>query len=284
MPDTPLSLQGDGSIRASLNAAAAQLAAVSPTARLDTELLMAHALGITRDRMLLDGLDRDAPVQFSALLARRLAHEPVAYITGERDFWTITLHVAPGVLIPRADSETLIEAAVDHFRVRPPTCILDLGTGSGALLLAALSQWQDAHGLGVDASERALEIAELNAHSLSLDERARFKLGDWAEGLDGQFDLILCNPPYVESDAQLSREVADFEPASALFAGAEGLDDYRRLAPQIARLLAPAGCACIEIGKDQATSAGALFAAQGLSVIVRKDLAGHDRCLIITQK
>jgi release factor glutamine methyltransferase len=284
MPDSPFSLQGDRSIRASLNAAAAQLAAVSPTARLDAELLMAHALGTSRDRMLLDGLDRETPDQFATLLVRRLAHEPVAYITGERDFWTITLHVAPGVLIPRPDSETLIEVAVDHFRDSPPGRILDLGTGSGALLLAALSQWPEAHGLGVDASERALDIAELNAHDLELEERARFKIGNWAEGLDGQFDLILCNPPYVETDAALPREVADFEPASALFAGTEGLDDYRRLAPQIARLLAPSGCACFEIGKNQATSAGALFEAQGLSVAVRADLAGHDRCLIIKQK
>ena len=126
-------------------------ASVSDTPRLDAELLMAHALGVSREAMLLDALDTPAPADFEEFLIRRLAHEPVAYITGTRDFWTISLKIAPGVLIPRPDSETLIEAAVEHFGAASPQTILDLGTGSGALLLAALAQWPRATGLGIDA-------------------------------------------------------------------------------------------------------------------------------------
>ncbi|HYE29688.1 MAG TPA: peptide chain release factor N(5)-glutamine methyltransferase, partial [Allosphingosinicella sp.] len=127
----------------------------------------------------------------------------------------------------------------------------------------------------------ALEFAELNAIDLELEGRARFRVGDWARGLDGQFDLILCNPPYVEQGADLPREVADWEPDAALYAGPDGLDAYRRLAPEVPRLLAPDGVACFEIGAGQAEAAGALFEAEGLHVSLRKDLGGRDRCLIL---
>src|SRR5690349_16108760 len=139
-------------VREALAEAAARLAAVSETARLDAELLMAHALGVVRETLLLHHLDDAAPAAFDALVARRLAHEPVAYLTGRRAFWTIELEVGPGVLIPRPDSETLIEAAIAHFGERGPQRILDLGTGPGTLLLAALGQWPAATGLGIDAS------------------------------------------------------------------------------------------------------------------------------------
>lgn len=237
-------------VRRALSDAAQRLSGVSKSARLDAELLMAHALGISREALLLARLGDVAPADFAGLLARRLASEPVAYITGMRDFWTIALAVTPAVLIPRADSETLMEAAVAHFGDSGPKRVLDLGTGSGALLLAALSQWPGATGLGVDASEAALGVARANAQRLGLGERARFVLGDWGAGLDGLFDLILCNPPYVESGASLFSEVADYEPDSALFAGADGLDDYRRLMPQLARLMAPAAIVALEIGAD----------------------------------
>jgi release factor glutamine methyltransferase len=236
-------------------------------------------LGITRDRLILDPPEH-VPAGFAALIERRLAHEPLAYITGTRDFWTITLAVGPGVLIPRPDSETLIEAALEHFNAASPATILDLGTGPGTLLLAALYEFQNAQGLGVDASAVALDYARRNADALCLSRQASFEQGDWGEGLTGCYDLILCNPPYVESDAALSPEVMN-EPHSALFAGPEGLDDYRSLAPQIARLLAPGGCACVEIGYTQAEAVSALFAAQGLSVAVKRDLGGRDRCLMV---
>lgn len=269
------------SIRAALTAAAAQFD-FSPTPRLDAELLMAHALGATREALLLKHLGDPAPDSFASLAERRAAHEPVAYITGTRAFWTIQLSVGHGVLIPRADSETLIEAAVGHFGERAPRRILDLGTGPGTLLLAALVQWPEAHGLGVDADERALDYAALNAGDLGLRERARFQLGDWATGIDDAFDLILANPPYVAGDEALPREVRNFEPGAALFAGDEGLDDYRLIAPALPRLLAPGGVACVEIGAAQGESAAALFRAQGLHVTLRQDLGGRDRCLVVT--
>lgn len=268
-------------VRAALARAAADLAATSETARLDAELLMAHALGVEREAMLLGRLDDPVPVGFAPLVARRAGHEPVAYIIGYRDFWTIRLAVAPGVLIPRPDSETLIEAAVAHFGRPGPARILDLGVGSGALLCAALAEWPQATGLGIDASAAAAAIAQGNAERLGLAERAAIRLGDWGAGIDECFDLILCNPPYVERDAGLAPDVARFEPASALFAGADGLDDYRRLAPQIGRLLAPGGLAAIEIGADQADSVLALVAEAGLVGSVRADLAGRNRVILV---
>jgi release factor glutamine methyltransferase len=221
------------------------------------------------------------PESFEPLLSRRLAGEPIAYITGRRAFWTIELEVGPGVLIPRPESETLIEAAVDHFGNEGPKTVLDLGTGPGTLLLAALYQWQDARGVGVDRSDRALAIAACNAERLGLNGRASFRLSDWGNGLASEFDLVLCNPPYVEEAAPLARDILDWEPREALFAGAEGLDDYIRLSPQLPRLISEAGIACVEIGAGQEPSVRALFEAQGLSVSSRRDLAGHVRCLIL---
>lgn len=267
--------------RAALTAAAKRFT-FSATPRLDAELLLAHALGITRERLLLTLEDWSVPAAFDALVERRAAHEPVAYLTGTRAFWTIDLHVAPGVLVPRADSETLIEAAVAHFAGSSgPRRVLDLGTGSGALLLAALDEWPDASGVGVDASAAALTIARDNAERLSMADRAQMIAGGW-HGTGAAFDLVLCNPPYIEADAALPAEVRDWEPASALFAGADGLDDYRRLAPLLPAQIAPGGVACIEIGSQQGERAAALFRAVGLGVALRRDLAGLDRCLVVT--
>ena len=244
---------------------------------------MAQALGVERETLLLSHLDGEAPDSFEPLVRRREAGEPIAYITGRRAFWTIELDVAPGVLIPRPDSETLIEAAVEHFGKAAPRAVLDLGTGPGTLLLAALDQWPEARGLGVDRSEAALAIARRNADRLGLGDRARFMLGDWAEGLDDRFDLILCNPPYIEEGAQLPRDVSEWEPAEALFAGRDGLDDYRRLAPQVKPLLADGGIACLEIGATQAPAVSALFEEQGLTVSLRRDLGGRRRCLVLAR-
>jgi release factor glutamine methyltransferase len=269
-------------IARALSRATQQLSSTSDTPRLDAELLMAAALGVGRDRLILDNPRGEAPPAFFDFVERRRAGEPVAYITGHRAFWTVDLEVGPGALVPRPDSETLIAAAVEHFSGRQgPARILDLGTGPGTLLLAALDEWPDATGVGIDASDAALSYARRNAERLGMAKRADFRIGDWAEGIGERFDLILCNPPYVAAAADTGPGVADYEPAEALFAGPEGLDDYRRLAPEIGRLLSPGGLAAIEIGFDQAESAAELFRQQGLSPAIALDLGDRPRALLI---
>lgn len=266
-----------------LRTASDRLRAVSATPRLDAELLASHALGIDRQALILRLPDLAPPEGLDALLARRLAHEPVAQIIGTRDFWTLNLKVTRDVLVPRPDSETLIEVALAHFEGRAgPRTVLDLGTGSGALLLAALDQWPGAQGLGIDISQAALAVARDNAALCGLADRADFITGDWGAGLDRRFDLILCNPPYIRDDAMLPPDVAHHEPALALFGGPDGLAAYRRLANETAALLAPGGVALFEIGFDQGESAAALFRVAGLAVALRRDLAGNPRCLIVT--
>lgn len=267
-------------VRKAIAAAAARIPSATP--RLDAELLMAHALGVTREAVILRHLDDRTPAAFAALVERRVAHEPVAYITGTRAFWTIDLHVAPGVLIPRADSETLLEAAVAHFGGRSPARILDFGTGPGTLLLAALDQWPGATGLGIDRSPEALAQARSNAERLGLAPRAAFRPGDWADGVDERFDLVLANPPYVATGASLPPEVSGYEPAGALYAGSDGLDAYRELIHQLPRLLSAGGAAAVEIGSTQAAAVGALARTAGLNVDVRQDLGNRDRCLLLT--
>ncbi|MFN3515986.1 MAG: peptide chain release factor N(5)-glutamine methyltransferase [Novosphingobium sp.] len=269
-------------VNEAIRAAALQLAATSDTARLDAELLAAHLLGVSRSEMLLRHMRDPAPPGLAALTLRRLAHEPVAYITGRQDFYGLPLIVSPAVLIPRADSEVLVEAAL---AARPDARrVLDCGTGSGALLLAVLAYLPAASGVGIDCSEDALAIARRNAAALGLAPQAEWRLADWhapgwADGLGGPFDLILANPPYVEADAVLDRSVRDHEPAGALFAGPEGLDDYRVLVPQLPGLLAPGGVALVEIGYQQAEAVGALAAAAGLEWTLQRDLAGRARAL-----
>lgn len=268
-------------LRDALGRAAERLAPISDTPRLEAELIMAQALGVEREAMLLSGLDAETPDAFEPLLQRREKGEPVAYITGRRAFWTIDLEVGPGVLIPRPDSETLLDAALDHFGEEGPRSILDLGTGPGTLLLAALDQWPEATGLGIDASEAALAFASRNAQRLGLAGRATFQQGNWAEGIGQRFDLLLCNPPYVEEGASLPRDVTEWEPHEALFAGADGLAAYRLLAPALAPLLTENGVACIEIGAGQAEAVSALFTSAGLAVSLRNDLGGRPRCIVV---
>ena len=269
-------------ISRALSRATEQLGKTSDTPRLDAELLMAAALTISRDRLLLQNPNGQAPEAFFEFIERRGKGEPVAYITGQRAFWTIDLAVGPGVLVPRPDSETLIAAAVEYFAGSAgPQRVLDLGTGPGTLLLAALDEWPRAIGLGIDSSEAALYYAQRNAARLGLADRATFRLGNWAEGVAATFDLILCNPPYVAEDDHTGSGVREYEPHEALFAGPEGLDDYRRLAPQLGRLLAPGGLAAIEIGFDQAESAAALFETEGLHPSLALDLGNRPRALLI---
>ncbi len=272
-------------VAATIRAATDRLAATSDTARLDAELLMAHALGLSRSDMLLRAMRDTAPPDFARMIERRAAHEPVAYIVGRQEFYGLQLAVTPAVLIPRGDSETLIEAAREVLSDHPPQRILDLGTGSGALLLAALSLWPVAQAIGIDASPEAAQVAGANASALMPGADCRVLVADWrAEGGLGElgrFDLILCNPPYIEDAAMLDPDVRDHEPPSALFAGPEGLDDYRVLIPQLPALLAPGGIAVFEIGHRQAESVGAIARESGLDPMLRRDLAGRPRALIL---
>lgn len=266
-----------------IRAAAERLAATSDTARLDAELLMAHLQGVTRSELLLYRLRDPAPPGFNALIERRAGHEPVAYITGRQEFYGLPLIVSPAVLIPRGDSETLVEAALE---AKPDALrLLDLGTGSGALLLALLAHLGQAEGIGVDRSAAALAVARANAEALGLSPRARFAAGDWhaqgwTDGL-GTFDLVVCNPPYVEADAALDRQVAEYEPATALFAGPEGLDDYRVLIPQLRGLMNPGARAILEIGANQGDAVSALAVAAGFTAELRRDLGGRARALVL---
>lgn len=263
--------------------AARQLDDSSDTARLDSELLMAEALNIDRDKLILSPPNRQVPDRFWQMVERRKAGEPIAYITGRRAFWNIELHVGPGVLVPRPDSEVLIASAIEHFEGTPgPKRILDLGTGPGTLLLAALDIWPEATGLGIDVSRHAMSYAAANARRLGFEPRVKFKLGNWTQGVSETFDLILCNPPYVAEGAALGAGVREFEPDEALFAGVEGLDAYRQLAPELPRLLNQGGLAAVEIGHDQAAAVSPLFAREDLSVRVAQDLANRDRALLLT--
>jgi release factor glutamine methyltransferase len=263
--------------------AACQLSKTSDTARLDAELLMAEALHIDRDRLLLNPPDREPPKRFWTMVKRRSKGEPIAYITGRRAFWNIELHVGPGVLIPRPDSEVLIASALEHFGgTAGPNRILDLGTGPGTLLLAALDLWPEATGIGIDSSRRALSYAAANSRRLGFEKRAKLKVGDWAEGVDEKFDLILCNPPYVAENEPLGAGVAEFEPEEALFAGPEGLESIRRLAPEIPRLMSAGGLAVVEIGAAQGNEALGLLERDGLTGRIALDLAGRDRAVLLT--
>jgi release factor glutamine methyltransferase len=266
-----------------IRAATERLTPASDTARLDAELLMAHLFGVTRSELLLRHMRDPAPPGFPALVERRAGHEPVAYITGRQEFYGLPLHVTPATLIPRGDSETLVEAAL---AAKPDAArVLDLGTGSGALLLAVLAHCREGQGVGIDRSPEALAVAARNAEQLGLRPQATLREGDWntpdwANGL-GTFDLVLCNPPYVESAAVLAPQVADFEPASALFAGPEGLDDYRVLVPQLRSLMKPDAVAILEIGANQADAVTAIAAKAGFSVTRRRDLAGRARAILL---
>lgn len=282
MTERPTFAGGAESLRTATNL----LTGVSDTPRLDAELLMAHALGVERQDVLLDPARYDVPELYGHLIARRMGHEPIAYIVGYRDFWTLRIEVGPGVLIPRPDSETLVEACLDVARERGagwPSRVLDLGTGPGTLLLAVLSEFPDAAGIGIDTSEFALAFARDNAEALGMADRAAFQAGDWGQGIDGPFDLILCNPPYIGTDEPLMPDVAEHEPAGALFAGVDGLDDYRRIIPDLPRLLAPGGVAILEIGAAQHMLVRELAETAGFAVTSRQDLGGRDRVLLLTR-
>jgi release factor glutamine methyltransferase len=256
--------------------------------RQEARLLLSHAMGCRPEDLLRDPrapVPPEAADSFGAMLRRRLAREPMALILGHAGFWTLDLLVSPATLIPRADTESLIEAALDAFPDRTAVRrVLDLGTGTGALLLAALAEFPDALGVGVDLIPEAAALARKNALQTGLGTRALLLAGRWGSALSACFDLVLCNPPYIESAAiaGLMPEVARHEPASALDGGADGLDAYREVLDGLPALLAPGGVAVLELGQGQRAAVSALAHARGFGVhACREDLGGVERALVV---
>jgi release factor glutamine methyltransferase len=259
------------------------------SAETDARLLMAHALGIDRAELIANGerrLTADETKAIEALGARRLKREPVARIFSAKEFWSLRLQIGPAVLVPRPETETVIEAALAALarsglqmgKLR----LLDIGTGSGAMLLALLSELPNATGVGTDISAAALAVARANAERNGLAPRCTFIACDIAASVQGPFDLIVSNPPYVARGdiASLAPEVRDYDPALALDGGADGLDGYRAIAAEARRVLAPGGRLIVELGAGQEPAVHALFTKAGLTVVaVHTDLAGIPRAL-----
>jgi release factor glutamine methyltransferase len=253
--------------------------------RAEARRLLEAAAGVGRERLLAAPeapLPPEAAAAFARAVDRRAAREPFAYVVGRREFHGRDFAVGPGVLVPRPETETLVEAALAAFPDRTaPLRVLDMGVGSGCLLLTVLSLYPNARGTGTDLSPAALATAAANARALGVADRASLVAASWGDGLEPAFDLVLANPPYVataEIEA-LEPEVAAHEPRLALDGGPDGLDAYRALTPGLLRLLAPEGAAFLEIGRGQDAPLAAWFAARGLAVAFRRDLAGIVRCL-----
>lgn len=253
--------------------------------RLDARILLARAMKISREQLIV--ADRrpsaEEAAEFQAMIDRRAVREPLAYITGHKEFWSLDFQVGPGVLIPRPDTETLIEAALALFPDRrAPLTIADLGTGSGALLIAALKEFPEARGFGFERSPDALRYARSSLETHGLRARAEILAADWSAAPEAGFDLILSNPPYIptsEIDA-LDPEVRLHEPRAALDGGADGLDSYRSLARILPRLLRPGGTALLELGQGQFAAAEPLFRDLETHPPV-PDLAGILRVLVL---
>jgi release factor glutamine methyltransferase len=267
--------------RTLLNEAAARLSEAGiESARRDARILLAYAMGISPDTLATSNTEVRNENLFLQLIGRRVAREPVAYITGEREFWSLSFAVGPGALIPRPETELLIEQLLAAFPKEAELDILDLGTGSGCLIIAALTEFPRAYGTAVDSSPAALRWAKQNAESLGVLNRLDFKQADWLD--EGQFDVILSNPPYIPSAdiAGLMPDVARYEPMSALDGGPDGLDAYRALAPRAATLLKPGGWLFWEFGAGQEDAVSGLLAQAGLKIIkIAPDLAGIPRCV-----
>jgi release factor glutamine methyltransferase len=255
--------------------------------RAEARLLLAHALGVSRDATLTAVPTPEQVVRFEAVIARRAAREPFAYITGHKEFWSLDFEVGPGVLVPRPDTETLIEEALRVVSDRKASLrITDLGAGSGALLAAALTELPNATGVGFEVSPLAFEYARRNIARL-VPGRAEIRLADWqAAAEEGPFDLVFSNPPYIPSAdiESLVTEVVGFEPHTALDGGRDGLDAYRALMELLPRIVAPGGHALLEIGVGQVQAMESLFKPGygGLEILrIAPDLSGVPRCVTL---
>ena len=271
-----------------LDSAALRLRAAGiESPRLEARLLLAHAAGASQAEIVAGPIvaDTGTHARFDRLVDRRIAHEPLAYILGRREFWSLDFQVGPGVLIPRPESETLVEAALRRYPERDENLkVLDLGTGSGCLLLAFLSERNNAQGVGVDISDEALAWARRNAENLGLSERARFVRDDWGRALSEVFDVVFVNPPYVKSAdiAALAPELAAHEPAMAFDGGRDGLDAYRAVAAVLLPRMDARGCAFLELGQGQAEAASKIFTKAGFLIEgTVNDLARIKRCLVM---
>ena len=276
-------------VATALGGAARRLHAVGiDSARLDSRLLLGAVLNLEPAQLIAHperALTPTESARFHDLVDRRSRRQPLAQLLGRREFWGLAFRVTPDTLDPRPDSETLVEAALACVSDRSaPLRILDLGTGTGCLLLSLLHELPQARGTGVDCSDAALAVAAANAAGLGLAGRTILRKGNWTEGLDGIFDLIVANPPYIpraEIDG-LMPEVARFEPRLALDGGADGLDAYRAIAKGTVGLLAPHTHLLVEVGDGQGDSVEAVFAAAGYRCGARHaDLRGHPRCLTL---
>jgi release factor glutamine methyltransferase len=257
------------------------------SARLDARLLVAHALGISPTAVFSHPerpLSRDDAAAVAAAAARRLRREPVSRIIGRREFWSLSFKITPDTLDPRPDSETIVEAVLERLSDRlAPLTLLDLGTGTGCLLLALLSELPRATGIGVDINPGALAAARENARALGFDGRASFVASDWGREIDGSFDVIVANPPYIPEQeiAGLDPEVAEFDPPLALAGGPDGLACYRAMTSSLVRLLARQGFAVLEIGQGQSQAVEAILQGSGLTMRqVCRDLAGCQRGIV----
>jgi release factor glutamine methyltransferase len=254
---------------------------------LDARLLVGHALGLDHAGLVAQSARRlsvGEAATLDAILARRLAHEPVARILGTKEFWSLPLRITPDVLVPRPETETVVEAALVVAERGRPLRIADLGVGSGAILLALLRELPAATGIGTDRDARALGVARDNAHRLELADRAAFVACDFGAALAGGCDVVVSNPPYIPTReiAALAPDVRDHDPRAALDGGPDGLAAYRAIAADAARLLAPGGWLAVEIGTGQGEAVSALLAAHRLTVAEapRRDLAGHPRVVM----
>lgn len=255
--------------------------------RLEARVLLSHISGLSvAVQMGYPERFVESASLFHDLVLRRAAREPLSHLVGHREFWSLPFKVTPDTLDPRPDSETIVEAALDCAPDRSaPLRILDLGTGSGCLLLALLSELPQAFGVGVDISAAAARVAVENATVLGHGARAAFVVGDWGRMITSRFDLIISNPPYIPSNDidDLALEVSQYEPRLALAGGVDGLTAYRDILPSLPGLLTPTGAVVLEIGADQAAAVSALAGSVGFRVApVRADLASRDRCLICT--
>ncbi len=254
-----------------------------PSARLDARVLLGHAMRVN-PASLLPGSTRvveaSQAAEYAGLIDRRLLRTPVSHLTGSREFYGRPFHVTPDVLDPRADSECVVEMALACLPADRASRILDLGTGTGCLLLTLLAERVLASGTGIDVSDAALAVARGNATALGLADRAAFQVGNWLDGITGQFDLVISNPPYIPAAEipLLQPEVRDHEPRLALVGGDDGLDPYRHICPELGARLAPDGVAVFEFGMGQARQVAAIAQASGLvSVQTVRDLGGIER-------